>query len=494
MINPGELLSEAHVRHLLRRTGFGPTAKDVKKARLDGLTRGEAASKIVYYKPKKVRVRGKDTEQLHNKWFKKLLKGKSPFQLKLGLFWHDHFSTAMSTVQDTDLMTKQVETLHAFANGNFKDFVKAINVDPAMMEFLDTVHNFKWIPNENYARELCELFTLGVKDEAGNDNYEQEDIVQIARAFTGWRFDDKLVPNLRENRHDYMEDYDGDPEEDRGPKVIFKGAHGFPAGGADFAANGEGEPEIDTVVDIIFQHTDTDGKNTVARRIARRLLEYLAHPDPDLSVIDEVVADSGFATSFNIADLCWSILVHDAFYETAAAAPYGASDKKSVKWPIDYAVSTLRMLKVKPKGKYLEIQGGRYDGVYEHMTNMGQVILNPPSVFGWDWEQAWLSSSTLLARYSFARDIVSARYGGGRFRPEKLVDLDLSDPADIVDAAAEVLGIQDHLTNDERDVLADYLTDQGANPTLDLNDYDTRQTKLNGLFGLLLQSPAYQMQ
>jgi uncharacterized protein (DUF1800 family) len=494
MINPGATLSPTAARHLLKRTGFGPTARDIAKAKLDGLTRGEAADKIVYYKPKRVRVRGKDVEQLHNKWFKKLLKARSPFQLKLGLFWHDHFSTAMSTVQDTKLMGRQVETIHAFANGNFKDFVNAINVDPAMMEFLNTAQNYKWVPNENYARELCELFTLGVKDEAGNDNYLQEDIVQISRAFTGWKYDDKLVPYLRQSRHDYMEEYDGDPEEDRGPKVIFKGTHGFPAGGADFTVNGEGEAEISTVIDIIFQHTDSDGHNTVARRIAHRLLEYFTHADPDLSVIDEVVADSGFDTTWSIADLCRSIFVHEVFYDTAVEAPYGASDKKSVKWPIDYAVSSLRMLKVKPKGKYMEIRGGSYNGIYDHMINMGQVILDPPSVFGWDWEEAWLSSSTLLARYNFARDIAAARYGGGRFRPEKIMDLGLSDPADIIDAAATVLAIEDQLTDPEIAVLSDYLTDDGANPMLNLYDYDVRNVKLNGLFALLMQSPAYQMQ
>ena len=148
---------------------------------------------------------------------------------------------------------------------------------------------------------------------------------------------------------------------------------------------------------------------------------------------------------------------------------------------------------MKPKGKFYQIRGGSFSSILDHLTNMGQMIGDPPSVFGWDWEGGWVSSATLLARFNFARDLTSARDGGGSFRPEKLIDLSLSDPGDIVDAAAAVLGLQDHLKAADKTNLQVYLTDNGANPTLDLNDFDTRNEKLNGLFALLMQSPAYQL-
>jgi hypothetical protein len=122
---------------------------------------------------------------------------------------------------------------------------------------------------------------------------------------------------------------------------------------------------------------------------------------------------------------------------------------------------------------------------------MGQELFEPPSVFGWDWETAWISSAALLARYAFARDVAAARYGGGRtvFRPLALVDPALTDPGDVVDRVTAVLGVADQLSASERQVLVDYL---GPGP-LDLNDYDTRNRKLHGLFALVLQSPAYQV-
>ena len=113
-----------------------------------------------------------------------------PLQEKLTIFWHDHFATSNEKVDFPRLMGNQNGLLRRFCKGNLKDFVKAINRDAAMMEFLDTVRNVKEEPNENYARELQELFTLGVKDYDGNPNYDQADIVQIARAFTGWDYTD----------------------------------------------------------------------------------------------------------------------------------------------------------------------------------------------------------------------------------------------------------------------------------------------------------------
>jgi len=481
------ILTIAEVRHLLRRAGLGPTQKEVDA--LDGLTRGQAADQLLLLPSKAFRPGGDDFTKSHDKWLKFLVKGKRPLQSRLTLFWHDHFSVNFSTVQDTSLMAEYVRLLHIHALGNMKDFVKAMNKEPAMMVFLDTVKNRKAVPNENYAREVQELFTLGVNDLLGQPNYTQDDIVQIARAFTGWRYNSSTDPYLDTDRHDYESDY---PE--RGPKVIYQSTGGFGAGGRDFTVNGEGEPEIDTVVDIIFDHTDSQGENTVARRTAHRLLEFLCHDSPPLGTVDQIVASSGFASSWDIGALVRAILVHDVFYETAAPAPFGASTKKSVKWPVDYVVGTMRLLRLKVKGRPAYIPGGTYSSLQDHLENMGQVLMQPPSVFGWNWETAWLSSGTLLARYNFARDLVSMRYDSLRFRPELLMDLSLTDPDDIVNAVLAVLAVDDQVTAADRQRLADYLTDNGAVTSLDLNDYDVRNNKLHGLFALVMQLPAYQLQ
>src|SRR5438552_12014902 len=217
-------------------------------------------------------------------------------------------------------MALQIRLLHAMCNGNFKDFVKAMNRNAAVMEFLDTVRNHKDIPNENYARELQELFTVGVKDFAGNPNYTQEDIVQIARAFTGW---DYIYNSGESVFHDYDHDYMADFPE-RGPKRTYKSTGGFGSGGMTYAAGAadEGPQEIDAVIDIIFQHKDSDGKSTVARRVARKLVEYYAHPiatpisAADAAVIDQIIADSDFDTNWSISGLVRAIVVNDTFYDT----------------------------------------------------------------------------------------------------------------------------------------------------------------------------------
>lgn len=482
------ILDVASGRHLMRRTllGGGPDGMDRYDVTPGVTSRGEAADAILAARPRKFRPASRDHETAHARWVKWLIRTKAEFQSRLVFFFHDHFATAISTVDDPKMMGDQIKLLYEYSFGNFRDFVKAINKNPAMMEFLDTVRNDKKDPNENYARELQELFTLGVVDLTGAANYEQEDIVQIARAFTGWRHDGRNAW-FDTGDHDFMVSYPS-----RGPKTIFPGVHGFPPAGGDIAGNGEGEAEIDTVIDLLFQHQDSQGQNTVARRMTHRLLEYFTHATPSVATIDQIIAESGFDTSFELAPLYRAILVNDAFYETAGAAPFDPSMKKSFKWPIDYVVSSLRLMKMKLKSRYAYVDGGSYTGIHDQLTEMGQALLDPPSVFGWDWEKSWISTATLLARYRFASDLVSARYGGKRFKPDKVIDLDLTDPVEIVDAVLDALDVAHHFEASTHTLLVDYLT-EGGTLTPDLQDDDYRNTKLHGLFLLVLQSPQYQV-
>jgi len=488
MGNANSVLTEAETRHLMRRAGFGVTPKELAKLMKRSLTRGQLVDLLLKYKPKPLKV-SDDMDEVYDRWLETMLKTKTPLLEKLTLFWHDHFATNNATVENSEQMARQNGLLRLMSKGNFRDFLKRINKDPAMMDFLDTVRNRKKTPNENYPRELLELFTLGVVDEAGVPNYAQEDIVQIARAFTGWRLDDKDVATFREGSHDFNAEF---PE--RGPKVIFKDHGVFGPGGVDLAGFGEGAIEIDVVIDVVLGHRDSQGQNTVGRRITRRLFEYLASDAPSTALVDELLGASGFAFSWDIGALVKTILVHDAFYATAVA-PSAPGAVKSVKWPIDYVVSTLRLLGVKPKKrKYTGLALEDSDSLRSHLDDMGQKLFDPPSVFGWDWEAAWVSSATLLARFRFARDLAAARVKGKQgFHPEKLMPMSLQAPDDILNAAGNVLGMTDQLSAQDRAFLIDYLTDGGALPLLDLEDEDLRHRKLHGLFALLLQSPAYQL-
>ena len=501
MGDENSLLTEGDARHLLRRATFSPDPRSVD--RLVGKTRGYAADKLLRGRGGSHKLRGKDDQELHDDWLNYCWKQRKRINERLVLFWHDHFATSQADVDDLELMAQQNKLLRTHCKGNvvgknFKDFVKAINKDPAMMVFLDTVRNTKNRPNENYGRELQELFTLGVFDLLGAENYDQDDIVQISRAFTGWDYDASGNPVMNVSQHDFGS-----------PKTIYQTHGGFGAGGRDITENGTGEIEIDTVVDIIFEHRDSAGKNTVARHIAHKLLAYLAGENPDLAVVDEVVDASNFdggadpAAAWNLNALLRAILVHDAFYASAG-------QPSSVKWPVQYVVETLSLLGMKLDKKLVNVNGinvnryhvlnasGASDEIRDHLDGMGQRLLEPPSVFGWDWENAWINSGALLARYEFAVTIAAARGSGTvAFRPSRLVDLSLTDPASIVDAVTRALAVGDSFPggSPQHSALVDYLTDNGAlSPPLNLLDQAYRDEKLNGLFTLVLQSPAFQLQ
>src|SRR5690606_21996102 len=138
-------------------------------------TRGAAADRLLAFKPAAYQPAGKDLRLRQNSWLKYMIGAKNPLQEKLVLFWHDHFATAASKVGNVKRMGAQNRLLRKQCKGNFRTLLQEINRDPAMLEYLDTVRNRKRTPNENYARELCELFALGVKDANGNPNYAQDD-------------------------------------------------------------------------------------------------------------------------------------------------------------------------------------------------------------------------------------------------------------------------------------------------------------------------------
>ncbi len=498
-------LTLEEARYLLRRTGFGG-AKPRDLEQVVGLPRGEAVAELLEFKPSRFAPRGGDSSEIQDRWIRYMLRVRHPLQEKLVIFWHDHFATSALDVTDTR-MIQQNKTLRLHCTGvhrsrseqvdfmlplrgNFKDFVKAINKDPAMMQFLNTEDNTKTSPNENYSRELEELFCLGVLDFGGQPNYTQEDVFQIARAFTGWRtrevrgYEREAYFDI--DRHDYSAVYNAT----RGPKVIFKSTGGFlPAGqGRSFTVDGEGAPEIDAVIDIIFDHTDSQGHNTVARHVTRRLIEYFAHPNPDVAFVDEVISASNFDVDFDIRELLRAIFIDDRFYE--GVAPIAPGVRKSVKFPTDFVIGTLRLLGIRPRRRDLRVNDSGSGVVRGYLRDMGMTLLEPPSVFGWNWETSWLGSTNVQERYQFAVDATRASGAGtASVRYSKLMDLTLTDPVTIVDTALAVLQVDDQFSGADRQTLLDYL---GPGP-IDFGDENTFNRKLRGLFALIIQSPAYQV-
>ena len=287
-------------------------------------------------------------------WLKRMAYGPYALQEKLALFWHGHFTSSSADARGAHLMWRQNETLRTFAAGNFKDFTLAIARDPAMIDYLNNQQNTKHAPNENFARELMELFTLGL------DQYTQKDIQEIARAFTGWHNDGKDFV-FRKSQHD------------DGMKRIF--------GSRMYDLNG------DDVVKVLMMHPAN------GPYIAGKLFRFFAYEEP----ADDLVKALG--ALFVEQDHELRPLLRTIFRSRAFYGPYAVGTQ--IKSPIQLVVGTQRMLGVD------SAENRDFRRLRGNLKSMGQIPLMPPNVKGWPGGRRWINTSTLFARYNTAVKIAS---------------------------------------------------------------------------------------
>ena len=276
-------------------------------------------------------------------WLHRMAFGKYPMQEKLTLFWHGHFTTSAKDERSAMLMWKQNELLRRNAAGNFETFVRQISRDPAMLDYLNNNENRKAHPNENYARELMELFTLGI------GNYTEDDIKQSARAFTGWGHDGVNFV-YRVNQHD--DDL----------KTFFGRSGNF---------------DGDDIITLILQHP------ACQKFIAGELFKYLAYDgfDTDLSA---ALGQTLYSNRYELRPLLRTILMSKAFYSPQSIGV-------QIKSPIQLVLGTIRLLGV---------QMPPTPAVESALNQMGQVPLMPPNVRGWPGGRMWINTSTLFIRYN----------------------------------------------------------------------------------------------
>jgi uncharacterized protein (DUF1800 family) len=280
-----------------------------------------------------------------NWWLTRMARGPHPFQEKLTLFWHGHFTTSAREERSSLLMWQQNELLRRQSAGNFREFVRQVSRDPAMIDYLNNQQNRKQRPNENYARELMELFTLGI------GNYTEQDIKEAARAFTGWHHDGENFI-FRRDQHDF-------------DSKTFMGRTG----------NFDG----DEVIDIILQH------RACAPYITSRLFEFFVYESPEPQVVSglgQILRDA----RWELRPLLRAMLGSRAFYSERAI---GAQ----IKSPIQLVIGTIRAL---------EIDMPPTQALVGALRRMGQVPLAPPNVKGWPGGRMWINTSTLFVRYNSA--------------------------------------------------------------------------------------------
>jgi uncharacterized protein (DUF1800 family) len=366
-------LDRDDARYLLTRVGFSPSESELDA--YAGLTRPEAVDRLLaqtghvamqpppawvnepiipYNKlpdeeARKAARRQNAARELELRawWLGEMIRTPSPLTERMTLFWHNHFVSSAQKVQFAQLMYRQNVLLRENAVGNFGAMLHAIAKDPAMLIYLDGAQSRKGKPNENFAREVMELFTLG------EGHYTEQDIKEAARAYTGWSVD---------REHDFA--YIWRPQiHDTGVKTVF---------------GQSGDYDGDQMLDILLARPET------ANFIVTKLWREFVSPDPDAAQVQRV-ADAFRSSNYDIKVALRGLFLTPGFWASQSRATL-------VKSPVELIVGTL---------KEFNVQYSDPAPFAIKAAQLGQNLLAPPNVKGWPGGDAWINSNTLLGRKQF---------------------------------------------------------------------------------------------
>lgn len=295
-----------------------------------------------------------EVQELTLWWLQQMMKSKHPLQEKMTLFWHGHFTSGIQKVKRPDFMARQNVLLRRHALGNLQKLTYEVAIDPAMMIWLDNNANIKAAPNENFSRELMELFLLGV------GNYTERDVQEAARALTGWRL----------NRKDPL-----------GPQTVTFSQFNHDEGRKTILGQ-SGEYNLQETIDLLIKHP------ACSKLIATKLWEYFAYPNPEPHVLKPVI-DAFAKSNYEIRALLRAMFNSEAFYSDRAY-------RARVKSPVEYITGILGLF------PGLELQENHQKMTLQALHLMGQDLFDPPNVAGWPSGAAWLSSSMMFARFNYA--------------------------------------------------------------------------------------------
>lgn len=449
--------------HVLRRAGFGGTPQEIAAAarsnprdvveslvhftaspnltapadlydptqELLGIRQLAAADRME--KLKAVRMASRQSiVSLQMWWLNRMLTTPAPLQEKMTLFFHGHFTTA--AIQKgvwPNYVYNQNQLFRENALGNLRDLTLAVSKDPAMLLYLDNASNNKAHPNENYARELMELFTLG------HGNYSEEDIRQSARAFTGWtvsRLSGEFVDNARIH--------------DAGVKTFLGKSGNFD--GAD-------------IVSIIYQQP------AASKFWASTLLNYFVYNDPEPQLVEEL-ASVIRKYDFNLAPVMSALLQSNVFFSPRAY-------RALVKSPVEFVVGTHKTFALP------EI----VDIAPRALNQMGQILFYPPNVAGWPGGQNWITSQTTIARQNFLAQLSNSPMMGESAWLEAI-------PTDADRASFELIQVllQGDAPDAARAQLLSYLNGASTSALKSLG-MENFQERVRGAAYLAMAMPAYQL-
>lgn len=481
------------IGHLLRRFGLGATPEEIESGvklgvdgTLDYLLNDEKTDEGFPVSPWELCFEeGKEEMYLDPYrvvawWGLRMVMTKRPLREKMTLFWHNHFAVSAAKVEFGPMMLAYLETLRKGALGSFPHLLQAVSKEPAMMFWLDTTANEKLRPNENFAREVMELFTLGI------GHYSEKDIKEVARAFTGWGIRYLIYESGGEKVQEVAKDcaktgrpmttfcYSPDLH-DNGPKTLLGQTKNF-----------TGEEVLDLLAD----------KPETAKLLAKKLWAFFAYPDPEPALVDRL-AKVYFDGGKQITPMLTAIAKSPEFWSDKCV-------RQQVKSPVDFSGAIARQLGVadylrtlhgpdptpmKPLVKTLRDVAGIVVGL---SAQQGMLLLYPPTVAGWEWGKAWITSAAMTQRMKIGdllNGIGSNDHGGAGVIAARVIAQGApATPEAMVDAILKVFDAQ--VPPEKKSVLVEACAKAGGPATL--AKPDTAAPTLAAVCRLLFASPEFQ--
>ncbi len=397
-------LTEAMVDRLFWRAGFGPTSAD--RARWRGKT---VLSLVDWFLSARPTLKGAAPTRDGNpldptaedvdlvlEWVDRMIRSTNPFPERMAFFWHRHFANGRDGGPSQQMMRKQIALFGQFSdfgrnpNASFRALANEVTIDPSMLRYLTGEDNVRGSSNENYAREIMELFVLGTRDDKGRLIYSEGDVKHLAKAFTGWSIDEV------------------DPDNPRGVFGSNRWSNGLksPFGiNGNFKAFKPGDPmyrAADDVVELVLRRPARVGDagdagrkpyETHARFLIRKLWHEFIVTPPDRATLDGLVktylTPRGGRPGLLLRPVLRKILSHKRMFESLA-------EPNMVKPPVVYLVGVYRALDARISDQV----------AYDFLEQMGQLPYNPPNVSGWEGGLSWLNTNTVLSRFALAGELM----------------------------------------------------------------------------------------
>jgi uncharacterized protein (DUF1800 family) len=452
--NPWDLRKAGH---LYRRAAFGATLTELNAAvsagpdrTTDLLLRGHPAQ-LEFERQTKTMARtireSNNGQQISAWWLYRMLYAHHPLREKLTLFWHNHFATSNIKVQNAGYMLGQYDLMHRHAQGNFRALLLDMSRDPAMMVWLDTVQSQRQMPNENYARELMELFSLGINHYRQPDrrNYTEQDIREAARAFTGWR-----IENGQAVFHPEMHD-----------------------NGAKNVLGQRGNWQADDIVRICLEQESCP--YFIAGKLYRFLVSETVPATPELL---EPLA-TAFRRNYDFGAMVETVLRSNLFFSPRVY-------RTRVKAPVDFSLGIVRALEGRLGTSFLATA----------LEGLGQRLFYPPSVAGWEGGRSWLNGQTLLFRQNMSLALTSTeddRYGRRTDPAELLRRHNQTTPEQQVDFFVRLF-LQGDVTAATRQRLLEYQQRSRQSPVpVYWTEEDTANHRVRALCHSVLTLPEFQL-